>query len=93
MNMERNEVMKENERQSEQVLYSIWDNQLEEFRKDWTNFEDRKVLESDFVEFIRYNLLLGSCLVDDVLSDEELWSLFGYEIKAHINELEVTTSW
>ncbi|HJF67958.1 MAG TPA: hypothetical protein K8V85_06570 [Staphylococcus kloosii] len=91
--MERNELMKENERQSEQVLYSIWDNQLEEFRKYWTNFEDRKVLESDFVEFIRCNLLLGSCLVDDVLSDEELWSLFGYEIKAHINELEVTTSW
>ena len=85
--MEHVEVVKDSEKQSEQILYGIWDKQQQKFRDDWEGFKDRTMLESDFTDYIRDTLLLGSCLVDEPMTDEELWAVFDYEIKQYYFEI------
>ncbi|MDK7284461.1 hypothetical protein [Staphylococcus pettenkoferi] len=69
------------ERVTNDVLYGVWDKQQQQFKDIWVDYKESQALKDDFTDYMRDTLLLGSCLIDEELSDDELWEIFGYEIQ------------
>lgn len=66
---------------SEYNSYGVYDLQLDQFKERWTYF-DKTELKIEFELYMKDVLIEGSEIEKgDWMDDEELWGLFGYEIR------------
>jgi hypothetical protein len=63
--------------------FGIWDKQLGQFKSDWKHFESEADLRETFEAFMIDLILDGSSEIhySDFEKYDELWGLFGYEIR------------